>query len=365
LPGFGSSSPIVLGGKVFLTCYGGYGLTRTDPGNIENLQRHVLCVDAKTGKIVWDKVQKPEGREREYQSFITQHGYASSTPTTDGQSLYVFFGRAGVFAYNLDGDVLWKAGVGDGIHDWGSGASPILYRNLVIVNASVESKSLVALDKATGKEVWRVGGSSRSWSTPAIVDLPDGKQELVLSVQGKVLGFDPATGKKLWDCDGIPDYVCPSVVAHEGVVYVTAGRKPMSVAVRAGGSGDVTQTHRLWQITKGSKVPTPVYWEGRLYWVDQTGVATCVDAKSGEQVYSQRLEIRGAGDKVYASLVLGDGKLYCVTRQSGTIVLALGPEFKELARNDLGDESVANATPAIDNGRLLLRSDRFLYCIGK
>jgi len=270
-----------------------------------------------------------------------------------------------VFAYNLDGDVLWKAGVGDGVHEWGSAASPILYQNLVIVNASVESKSLVALDKATGKEVWRVDGSNRSWSTPVIVDLPDGKQELVLSVQGKVLGFAPATGKKLWECDGIPDYVCPAVVAHEGVVYVTAGRKPMSVAVRAGGQGDVTQTHRLWQITKGSKVPTPVYCEGRLYWVDQTGMAACVDAKSGEVVYSHRLEIRGAGDKVYASLVLGDGKLYCVTRQGGAIVFGPGPEFKELARNDLGDESIANATPAIAGGRLFLRSDRFLYCIGK
>jgi outer membrane protein assembly factor BamB len=163
----------------------------------------------------------------------------------------------------------------------------------------------------------------------------------------------------------VADYVCPAVIAHEGVVYIAGGRKPQTFAIRAGGRGDVTETHTLWEARKSTKVPTPLYYDGRLYWINEKGIATCLDAKTGEVVYEERLKIEGRGDKVYASAVLADGKLYYVTRQGGTIVLGAGPEFHELARNDLGDQSIFNATPVVSNGQLLIRSDRFLYCIGK
>lgn len=367
LPGFGTSSPITYGDKIFLTCYSGYGLGEDEPGEQEDLQHVVLGVDRADGEIVWAKATKARLPDTKYGGFVALHGYASGTPTTDGRTVYAFFGRSGVFAYRLDdGEPLWRAEVGDGTHAWGSGTSPILFENLLIVNASVESESVVALDKKTGEEVWRVPGMKSSWSTPLVVDLPDGSHELVVSSHGKIRGIDPATGKELWECAGVPDYVCPAVTAHEGIVYVTGGRKPYTVAVRAGGRGDVTGTHVLWELRETPKVATPLYHDGHLFWLDQRGMATCVDAKTGEVVYKERMDISGKGDRVYASPVLVDGKLFCVTRADGTIVLAAGPEFRQLAHNDLGDPSVFNATPVpLDDGRLLVRSDRFLYCLGK
>ncbi len=365
LPGFGASSPITLGGEIFLTCYSGYGLDKDEPGQLEGLMHHVVCLERGSGKILWDSSSKGRMPDREYGGYITMHGYASGTPITDGKAVYAFFGRSGVLAYGLDGELLWDANVGDETHGWGSATSPILAGELVIVNASVESESIVALDKATGKEVWRAEGIRRSWSTPALVDLPGAKQELVVSMQGKVLGYDPATGKQLWECAGVNDYVCPAVVAHEGVVYVSGGRRPYTVAIRAGGRGDVTDTHVVWELKKATKVPTPLVHEGLLYWVNNQAVAFCVEADTGKVVYEQRLKVRGGGDKVYASLVLADGKLYAVSRVGGTLVLAAGDELRQLAHNELGDASVFNATPVVSDGQLLLRSNRFLYCIGK
>ncbi len=364
LPGPGGSTPITLGDRIFLTCYTGYGVPDV-AGDQANLKRMLVCLRLSDGKILWQKEEPAKTPENEYRRFQALHGYSSSTPATDGEAVYVFYGRTGVFAYDLDGGLLWKADVGDGTHGWGSATSPILFENLVIVNASVESNSVVALDKKTGKQVWRAGGIERSWSTPLVVELADGKKELVVSIEGKALGFDPATGEKLWECASIPDYTVPCVIAVGDVVYVTAGRQPATVAVRCGGRGDVTDTHRLWKANTGSKVPSPVCREGLLYWVEQKGIAACLDAGTGEVVYEKRLDIEGARDKVYASLVLGDGKLYCLSRQGETLVLAPGKELKILARNDLADGGIFNATPVIAGDQILIRSDKYLYCVGK
>ena len=237
LPGPGGSSPIVVGDRVFLTYYSGYAVSPDEPGAIESLARHLICVNLSDGKVVWDKGVEAVQPEKPYDSFTKLHGYASSTPASDGSAVYAFFGRSGVYAYNLSGEPLWHASVGTGTHEWGSATSPIVFEKLVIVNASVESNSVVALDKASGKEVWRVDGVSQSWSTPAVVDLPGDKHELVVSLQGKVFGLDPATGERLWECTGVQDYVCPSVLVHDDVVFVTAGRQPATVAIRAGGAG--------------------------------------------------------------------------------------------------------------------------------
>ncbi len=365
LPGFGSSSPVTLGDKIFLTCYEGYGLDQDAPGDQEDLQQSVLCIGRSDGKIIWSKTTKARPELAGYDAGrVNLHGYASSTPTTDGKAVYAFFGRSGVLAYTISGEPLWRTYVGDGTHSWGSATSPILCGDLVIVNASVESQSIVGLNKKTGREVWRTEGLERSWSTPLIVDLPGGSQELVVSMKNKILGLDPATGEQLWECAGVRDYTCPAVIAHEGIVYVTAGRTPQFFAVRAGGRGDVTGTHVLWETAATPKVATPVYHDGYLYWINQTGTACCANAETGKLLYEKRLDLQGSGDRVYASLVFGDGKLYGVSREDGAIVLAAGAEFKLLARNDLGDSSVFNATPTISNGQLLFRSDRYLYCIG-
>ena len=357
LPGFGASSPIALDDRLYVTCYSGYGVDRQNPGKMEDLALHVVCLTT-AGEIVWDEEVEPRLPESER---VRDHGYAGPTPATDGNFLYVFFGKSGIFKFDLDGNQLWQADVGQTTHRWGCGTSPVLYGNLVIVNASVESGSLVAIDKESGKEVWRAEGMNASWSTPHLVDLGGDKQELVVSIKGKILGFNPETGGRLWTCDGIQNYICPSIVSHQGVVYALGGRSSKAIAVRAGGRGNVTQTHLVWEANVGSNVTSPSIHDGHLYWVsDRNRVAYCVRLDDGEIVYSKRFP-----GQPYASALVGDGKLYVVTRNGGTYVLAAKPEFEQLAHNSLDDQSTFNASPIVANGKLFLRSDKFLYCIGK
>ncbi len=365
LPGPGSSSPITLGNRVFVTCYTGYGLDSQQPGDMQNLERRLLCLDRAKGAILWDKTTQTQLPEQPYQQWIPRHGYASSTPAADSQRVYAFFGKSGVAAFDHDGRQLWRADVGSQIHGFGSGASPVLYEGLVIVNACVESGSLRALDKRSGEEVWRAEGISNAWNTPLLVALPSGETELVLEIKGELAGFDPATGERLWTCDtGISDYVCPSLVAHDGIVYSLGGRSGSGLAVRAGGRGDVTQTHLLWKgRKKGPNVPSPVYHDGHLYFATDSAVVRCLDAKTGDIVYEKRLE-HPSGD-MWPSPVLADGKLYYISMRGRTFVLSAKPQFEQLAHNDLTDDSRFNASPAIAGKQLLLRSDRFLYCVGE
>lgn len=357
LPGYGASSPITLGDKAYLTCYSGYG-TDGDSQNMDDLRLHVVCVNRDDGSLAWDKKVKPTLPES---NRVRDHGYAGPTPATDGEFLYVFFGKTGVLKFDLNGKQIWQAGVGTGTHGWGCGTSPVLFENLVIVNASVESGSLVAIDKSTGDEVWRAGGMRSSWNTPHLVQLANGEQELVVSVEDHILGFDPKTGDELWRCDGIHDYVCPSVISQQGIVYAIGGRTSRALAVRAGGRGDVTETHQLWEAKAGANVSSPIIHDGHMYWVsDRNQVAYCVRLDDGEILYSERF--RG---QPYASATAGDGKIYIATRYSGTYVLAATPEFTQLAHNEFDDSSTFNASPVISNGQILLRSDRFLYCVGK
>lgn len=361
LPGPGASSPMVLGSRVFATCYSGYGLEPAAGDQME-LRRHVLCLDRTTGEVLWRREFEPRLPEHKYQGEGAYHGYAASTPTTDGERLYVFFGKSGVYCFNLQGEQLWHADVGQGTSGWGSGSSPVLYGQLLLINASVESGSLVALDKLSGEEVWRAPGVRAAWNTPLLIPAPD-RPEVVVSTEGRVLSFDPRDGTPLWNADGVHRYVCPSVVEHGGVVYAIGGGHT-SLAVRTGGQGDVTASRGLWRQTKGSNVCSPIYHEGHLYWVsDGGGFVCCQRAATGETVFQQRLEPRPG--TIWSSPVLAEGKLYIVSQHQGTYVVAARPEFELLAHNDLADDSRANASPAISNGQIFLRNDRFLYCIGK
>jgi outer membrane protein assembly factor BamB len=364
LPGPGTSSPVTSGNCIFLTCYTGYAVNTGDPGKMEDLRRHVLCLDRHSGKILWTKEFEPVQPEHKYQGEGSYHDYSSSTPATDGERLYVFFGKSGVFCFDLEGKELWHVSVGKGINGWGSATSPVLYKNLVLINASVESGALLALDKETGKEVWRAPGIPSAWNTPVLVKLPSGQVELVVSVQDRLVGLNPDTGKELWRADGVHCYVCPSVVAHNGVVYAIGGGHT-SLAVRAGGRGDVTKTHTLWREGKGSNVSSPVYHDGHIYWAsDHGGVVNCQDAATGKLVYQKRLE--PPCGIIYASALLAGDKLYYVSQVHGTYVVAATPEFKLLAHNVFGDDkSRTNASLAVSDGQLLLRSDQYLYCIGK
>ncbi|MEC9093097.1 MAG: PQQ-binding-like beta-propeller repeat protein [Planctomycetota bacterium] len=357
LPGAGSSSPIALGDELFVTCYSGYGEAAAD-GSLDNLKLHVLCIDRRTGAIKWKKDIQPKLPESKR---VRDHGYAGPTPATDGRFLYVFFGKSGVYKFDLKGKQIWNTTVGDGLHGWGCGTSPVLFENLVIVNASVESKSLVAIDQQTGEIVWQKKGMMASWNTPHLVPLGNGKTELVVSVKNQILAFDPKTGKPLWNCQGIQDYVCPSVISQDGVVYAIGGRTSRCLAIKAGGSGDVSKTHLLWEADAGANVSSPVAYKDHLYWVsDRNTTAYCVRMKDGEIVYKERFK-----SQPYASTVVADGKLYVVTRRGGTFVLSAKPEFEELARNQFEDRTQFNASPIVTGNKLILRSNEYLYCVEK
>lgn len=361
-PGPGSSSCIVKGERLFLCSYSGYGTPGQPRGDISDLKRHLICLDARTGKTRWTR--SLAARMPEQETIREEHGYASSTPVADDDRVYAFFGKSGVFAFDHDGTQLWQADVGTRLNGWGSAASPILYRNLVLVNASVESESLVALDRASGKEVWRAKGIRESWATPILVPTAADKVELVVPIFRKLLGLDPNTGDLLWSCDTeINWYMVPTPVAHAGVVYCIGGRSGGALAVRSGGRGDVTATHRLWTGRKGSNVSSPVYHAGHLYWAnDNLGIVYCADAKTGDLVYEQRL---GRADQIYAGVTLIDNRLCYTDRGGRTFVVAVGPKYELLATNDLPDRSRFNACATVAGGRLYLRSNRSLYCLGE
>ena len=362
LPGPGASSPVVFGDRIYVTCYTGYFVPGEPGGNLADLKRHLIALERNDGRILWDRplaAKLPEEKQ------IRDHGFAASTPAVDSERVYVFHGKSGVFAFNHQGDQLWDANVGERTHGWGTASSPVLYRDLVFINASVESDSLVALDRATGKEKWRAKGIKESWNTPVLVKAESGRMELIVAIQGKVLAIDPMNGNPLWSCDSdITWYMVPSIVAAEGVVYCLGGRSGIaSLAVKTGGSGDVTDTHRLWTSKHGSNVSSPVYHNGYLYWAhDSRGEAYCAKAESGEVIYQKRMDRPG---QVYASSLLADGRVYHLTRDGKMIVLAAKPEYEELAVNDLRDGGLFNGSPVPDGNQLLIRSDKFLYCVAE
>ncbi|RPI81161.1 MAG: serine/threonine protein kinase [Planctomycetaceae bacterium] len=362
LPGPGASSPVTWGDRIYLTCYSGYFVPGSDEGSLDDLKRHLVAVNVKDGSIVWDQAVAAVLPEEEK---IRDHGYAASTPAVDAERIYCFYGKSGVLAYDHSGKEMWRADVGSRTHGWGSAASPVLYDDLVIINASVESESLVALDRQTGKERWRAEGIREAWNTPIVARAPSGREELIVATKGKVVAFEPATGLELWSCrTDITWYMVPSCVVADGIVYCLGGRSGIAaLAVKMGGSGDVTESSRLWTSQKGTNVSSPVIHDGHLYWVnDQREIAYCAKAETGEVVYEQRLERAG---QFYASALLADDKLYYLTRGGRVFVLGAKPEFEQLARNDLDDGSIFNGSPAVAGSRLLIRSDKFLYCIGR
>lgn len=362
LPGRGSSSPIVVGDRVIVTYYAGYGIDDRG-GNPSDLQRWIVCFDRYSGVKQWEYMVPPTPRVTPYRGdFIAQHGYASSTPVSNGNRVYAAFDTAGVVVISPDGRSPARINLGRNTHKWGAGSSPILYNGLLIANAAIESGALGAIRATTGQLVWQITGIEDTWATPTLVETPGGRPEIVLSTKGKIISVDAQTGARLWYCDGIDQYVVPSVVAADGVVYAIGGRSGKSMAVRTGGRGDVTRTHVLWRKDEGANVPSPVIYEGHLYWVSENGVAYCLDAETGEIVTRRRVDT----GEVYASPIVAGGKIYVVSRRNGTFVFEANPQMEQVAHNTLsGDDSLFNASPAVADGQIFLRSDRYLYCVSQ
>ena len=408
LPGPGVSSPIVVGDRVFVTCYSGYGVDRANVGEMKDLKRHLVCFDVNSGDQIWDRSVKATLPEDPYDGIgVTAHGYASHTPVSDGERIYVFFGKTGALAFDLDGNQLWQQGVGTESDpwQWGSASSPVLYGDLLIVTASAESQSLVGLNTKTGKEVWRqpAAGLDGVWGTPALVEIDGERTDLVLAVPNEIWGFNPETGKLRWYCDGgQSEQSQSSVVVGGNEIFALAGRGGGSIAVRAGGKGDVTDSHISWTGSDSARFGTPVHYEGRLF-VAAGDMIIGIDAKTGRKSFQTRLEggtpsgggrggfggQRGSGgggrgreggrggigggrggpgggfgSQDYASLIIADGKLYYVRGSGDTFVLEIGDKLKQLAVNKVTDETESfGGTPAVSNGRLFIRSNKHLYCV--
>ena len=369
LPGPGSSSPLVYGDRLFITCYSGYGVENSS-SNVNDLKRHLLCIQPDTGKILWSKAVPSTAPEDPWRGNIREHGYASNTPICDGEHVFVFFGKTGALAFDMEGQEAWRKNLGTDSSNrrWGSAASPILAGDILIVNASEESRTIYALEKRTGKEMWKVESDKTelTYGTPALADMPNGQQELILAVPYEIWGLNPKTGECTWWAKtDLAGNISPSILAVKDVVYAMGGYpRTGSVAVRAGGKDDVTETHTLWTSSDASYVPSPVEHDGHLYWVSDKGLAYCTKADTGAVIYKEKLNAPGS-KSFYASVVLADGKLYAPSRTSGTFVIAAQPVFKLISQNTFAsDQSDFNGSAAVSKGRMFLRSNEALYCIG-
>jgi len=390
LPGKGVSSPIVVGDKVFVTCYSGYGVTRGE-GKVGDLKRHLLCVDRKSGEQLWRKSVDSVSKEDPYSGAgVPAHGYASHTPVSDGERVYVFYGKSGVVAYDLEGEQLWQksAGTNSGRKRWGSASSPIIHGDLVIVNASDESESLIAFDKMTGEERWKskADGYADTWGTPALANGEEG-MDVVLAVPGEVWGINAKTGKLRWYAPG-NDGASHSVVVLDDVVYSVGGGRSGSsgLAIKTGGKGDVGDP--IWKNNASGRFASPVVCEGRVYGVSN-GIVSCFNAEDGKKVFQARLPQAkssgakktdqaesqsgrggrgrgGRGNRDYSSPIVAGGKIYYTSGSGNVYVFAAKSEFELIAQNDLSaDSSGFQASPAVDDGQLFVRSHSHLYCFGE
>ncbi|MCB1235667.1 MAG: PQQ-like beta-propeller repeat protein [Verrucomicrobiae bacterium] len=380
LPGPGSSSPIVWGDRVFVTCYSGYGVGQQGGGDPLNLNRHLLCFDAGNGQLLWEKTIPAPLPEDEYRGFIAEHGYASQTPVTDGERVYVYFGKGGALAFDFDGKELWKADLGSrpSSKGWGTSTSPILHGDTVIVNAAEESNAVYALDKKTGNTVWKSEAEPlvSIYGAPVIEKVADDRDDLILSVPGEVWGMNPATGKLRWyaGVEVTGNIAASPVLAGGRIIQFGGYPRTMGVAVKSGGKGDVSESSVLWHSNDAkSYLTSPVYFEGKLYWVSDAGIAGCADPETGEIVFEERVpELNagggggGRGKPFYASPIVVNGHLVAVSRTAGAFVMAAKPEFEFVRVNRIaGDDSRFQGTPAVANGKLYLRSEKAIYCVGQ
>ncbi len=340
---------------------------------MENLVRHLVCVDRRAGSILWERKIPARLPEDPYRGYISEHGYASNTPVANGREVFAFFGKTGVIAFDLDGKELWRADVGQESSNrrWGSAASLVLHGDNVIVNASDESQSIRALNQRTGEQAWIAESSSLelAYGTPLLTKRGSEETSLLIAVPNEVWGLNPNTGKLKWYAiTSLSGNICPSLAVAGDVVYGFGGHPSRgSFAVRLGGKDNVTSSHLVWTSRVSSYVASPVFHNGFLYWVSDRGDAFCIKASDGAIQFQERLpglEQSGRQRAVYASIIYAADKLYAVSRYNGTYILEAKPKFSLIAQNRLeGDNSQFNGTPAFADNGIYLRSDRYLYFI--
>ena len=362
LPGRGSSSPIVFGDRIFLTSASGYGKSAKEPGKIADLKHHVFCFDAATGQPVWQRDIKGTPLTMRLNENLLRHGFASSTPVTDGKLVYVSFGATGVFAFDFDGNLKWQADIGFGYNYFGSSASLTLHKNLLLVNASIESRQILAIDKESGKGIWRIREIDRSWSMPVVGKTEAGEEELVVMEENFVRGYSPESGKELWHCEGINNYVIATPFINGGVAYCNGGIERQMMAIKLGGKGDVTESHKLWEVPLGANVSSPTILDGQIYLIADNGIFQNFDAKTGKLDQRHRLPTKS---RFYASPLLVGDTFYIPLEDNGVYVCSATPDAEKISHNQFDKQKNSlKASFACAGNNLLLRNDKMLYCFG-
>jgi len=386
ISGLGVSSPIVLGDRVIVTSQLGAGVRAA--GDHPRLVRGGNAAEAGERAIDGSRAALPGGRtafvveafhradgrrlwqyrfdaEGPLPGVHDKHNLASSSPVTDGQRVYAWFGTGQIVALDLDGRLVWQRHLGKEVSpfvvNWGHTSSPMVFGDTVILLADHEPASyLLAVDAQTGRDRWKAdrGKGRVSYSTPLVVTTATGP-ELIVNSSERVDAYDPRTGAPLWHVGGANGYPIPMPVFHDGIIYMSRGyRSSPYMAVRPGGRGDVAKTHVVWESPTGAPyISSLVYDAGLLYMATDVGGVTVVDAKTGQRTSQQRVE-----GVFSASPVAADGKIYFVSETGETIVMRAGRTPTVLARNDLGERSIAS--PAISNGQIFIRTDDHVFAIG-
>jgi len=387
LRGLGVSSPIVWGDRIFVTSQVGQSALRAGShptlargqeaaaekplgsraaateGDPKQIYFLIEAFHRQDGRRLWEYRMPAEGQ---LPPVHQKHNLASPSPVTDGNMVYAWFGNGQLVALSMEGKLVWQRHLGKEYSpfdiEWGHGSSPALYRELLILLCDHAPASyLLALDKKTGKEKWKVdrGKGVRSYSTPTVVQGPNG-DELIVNSSERIDAYDPAAGKLLWHMGEPNRFPIPVPSAENGILYASRGyRGGPYMAIRLGGRGDISRTHVQWLVPTGAPyISSLLYYQGLIYMANDAGIATCVDAKTGEKVWQERI------DGIFsASPVAADGKIYLMSETGEAIVLEAGREMRILARNQLGERVVAS--PAISNGQIFIRTDEHLFCIGK
>ncbi len=383
LPGLSHSSPIVWGGRVYITTavsgkenpelrVGLYGdVTPVEDDSVHRWK--VLCLDGATGRLLWERTAH-EGVPKIKRH--TKATHANSTMATDGKRVVACFGSEGLYAYDLDGKLLWKKDLGvldsgwfaSPAAQWGFASSPVLHEDRILLQCDVQKNSFIAaFDAGDGREIWRTARDEvPTWSTPTV----HGTQ-VVVNGYRHIGGYDLKTGKEIWRMKGGGDIPVPTPVVAHDLIFIASAHGAMAplYAVRTGAAGDITlqenatsNDHVAWSEPRnGAYMQTPLVWGDLLYSCRDNGVLNCYEARTGRRLYQERL---GSGGRMgfTASPVAADGKIY-FTRERGEVdVVQAGPEFKLLATNSLGENCLA--TPAISAGVLFFRTQGHLIAVG-
>ncbi len=367
----GNSTPIVWGDRVFLTQAVGE-------------RRTLMCFQKADGKLLWQQGVTTKEKEPTHPT----NPYCPASAVTDGERVIASFASDGLYCYDLNGKELWKrTDLGRQIHIWGNGSSPVIQGDLCFLNFGPgETTYLLAVNKKTGQTVWkkdedtgygkppaadvRVAGGAKpgnatfigSWTTPVITKV-EGKEQLLMSWPRRLVAYDPQNGAELWTSAGLNPLVYTSPIHGGGIVVAMGGFGGTAIAVRAGGSGDITSSRRMWEQKRTpQRIGSGVVHDGHLYIHNDPGTAMCLKLETGEAVWTERLQGAGKTGQNWSSVMLADGKCYTITQGGDCFVFKASPTFELISVNSLGERSNSSIVPS--DGELFIRTHKALYCIG-